>query len=232
MRAVFADTGYWVAVIHPLDGLHERAMAVSAQLEERSFVTSEMVLAEVLNTFSGHGQHLREAAARTVHEIAADPNVEVFPQIRQLFREALALYETRADKIWSLPDCSSFVIMKKHHVDEALTDDHHYIQNGFKALLEDLTVCNRRYRRRRVSSSASLLEGSTMAPLRRKCLRSRRLRQRGSTERTGPGEIPPRTSRPAAPRAGSATHPGHRDGLWSRRTCRNADHPHDPFAPR
>jgi hypothetical protein len=28
------------------------------------------------------------------------------------------------------------VIMKKRRIDEALTDDHHYIQNGFKALLK------------------------------------------------------------------------------------------------
>jgi predicted nucleic acid-binding protein len=136
MRAVFADTGYWVAVIHPHDGLHEQAMAVSAQLGECSLVSSEMVLVEVLNTFSGRGQHLREAASRTVREITADPNVEVFPQTPQLFREALALYEARADKNWSLTDCASFVIMKKRRIDEALTDDHHYIQNGFKALLK------------------------------------------------------------------------------------------------
>jgi uncharacterized protein len=76
MRAVFADTGYWVAVIHPHDGLHEQAMAVSAQLGECSLVSSEMVLVEVLNTFSGRGQHLREAASRTVREITADPNVD------------------------------------------------------------------------------------------------------------------------------------------------------------
>jgi uncharacterized protein len=55
MRAIFADTGYWVAVIHPHDGLHERAMAVSRELGQCVIVTSEMVLVEVLNMFSSRG---------------------------------------------------------------------------------------------------------------------------------------------------------------------------------
>ena len=136
MRAVFADTGYWVAVIHPRDELHDRAMAVSKELGQCIIVTSEMVLVEVLNTFSNRGQHLRDAAAKTVQEITSDPNIEVVPQTRQLFREALNLYQSRADKEWSLTDCASFVIMKRRRIDEALTDDHHFIQNGCKALLK------------------------------------------------------------------------------------------------
>jgi predicted nucleic acid-binding protein len=136
MRAVFADTGYWVAIIHPRDELHDRAMAVSKELGQCIIVTSEMVLVEVLNTFSNRGQHLRDAAAKTVQEITSDPNIEVVPQTRQLFREALNLYQSRADKEWSLTDCASFVIMKRRRIDEALTDDHHFMQNGCKALLK------------------------------------------------------------------------------------------------
>ena len=36
----------------------------------------------------------------------------------------------------SLTDCASFVIMKRRSIDEALTDDHHFEQNGVKALLK------------------------------------------------------------------------------------------------
>jgi uncharacterized protein len=136
MRAVFADTGYWVAVIHPHDGLHERAMAVSRELGQCAIVTSEMVLVEVLNMFSSRGEHLRDAAARTVQAITSDPTIEVVPQTRQLFRDALILYQSRADKAWSLTDCASFVIMKGRRIDEALTDDQHFTQNGYKALLK------------------------------------------------------------------------------------------------
>jgi hypothetical protein len=95
-----------------------------------------MVLVEVLNMFSSRGEHLRDAAASTIQAITSDPTIEVVPQTRQLFREALILYQSRADKEWSLTDCASFVIMKRRHIDEALTADHHFTQNGYKALLK------------------------------------------------------------------------------------------------
>jgi predicted nucleic acid-binding protein len=61
---------------------------------------------------------------------------EVVPQTRQLFREALNLHQSRADKEWSLSDRASFVIMKRRRIDEALTDDHQFTQIGCKALLK------------------------------------------------------------------------------------------------
>ena len=136
MRAVFADTGYWVAVIHPHDALHKRAMAVSRELGQCAIVTSEMVLVEVLNMFSSRGEHLRDVAARTVQAITSDPTIEVVAQTRQLFRDALILYQSRADKEWSLTDCASFVIMRRRRIDEALTDDRHFTEHGYEALLK------------------------------------------------------------------------------------------------
>jgi uncharacterized protein len=136
MRVVFADTGYWVAVINPHDQLHKRAMAVSQELGRCIIVTSEMVLVEVLNMFSSWGPHLRDAAVRLIQEITSDPSIEVEPQTRQLFRDALTLYQSRSDKEWSLTDCASFVIMKRRRIDEALADDQHFTQAGYIALLK------------------------------------------------------------------------------------------------
>ena len=82
MRVVFADTGYFVAIINPRDSLHQTAMAVSQQLGQVSIVTSEMVLVEVLNRFSGMGGNLRAVAAKIVNEITADGTIQVVPQTR------------------------------------------------------------------------------------------------------------------------------------------------------
>jgi hypothetical protein len=112
-----------------------RALSASDQLVGTKIVTSEMVLVEVLNSFST-SEHLRKAAADAVIAIERDPTVDVVPQTRQLFREALTLYAERADKEWSLTDCASFVIMKSMDIDKALTDDYHFVQNGFEALLK------------------------------------------------------------------------------------------------
>jgi uncharacterized protein len=134
MRVVFADTGYWIAIIHPRDGLHRIATNVSKRLGQASIVTSEMVLVEVLNMFSR--MRLRSVAAKAVNEITADPTIQVVPQTRRLFQDALKLYQSRDDKDWSFTDCASFVIMRQQKIMEALTDDRHFIQMGFQALLK------------------------------------------------------------------------------------------------
>jgi predicted nucleic acid-binding protein len=53
------------------------------------------------------------------------------------FPAALDLFRRRSDKNWSLTDCSSFLIMQKMAISEALTYDLHFEQAGFRALLRD-----------------------------------------------------------------------------------------------
>ena len=135
MRSVFADTGYWIALTNPKDGLHCKAIAVARQLEPCHIVTSDMVLTEVLNVFADRGPQLRNVAIQAVETIREDARVEVVPQTRRLFQAALDLYRKRPDKGWSLTDCASFVIMTEHKLTDALTHDGHFEQNGFTALL-------------------------------------------------------------------------------------------------
>lgn len=43
MRFVFADTGYWVALLNSQDDLHEKAVRLSRILQPVHIVTSEVV---------------------------------------------------------------------------------------------------------------------------------------------------------------------------------------------
>jgi predicted nucleic acid-binding protein len=137
MRAVFADSGYWVAIANSKDNLHTRAVAAAERLGECRIVTSEMVLVEFLNGFAECGSHLRTKAAELVLAVTADPDIEVVPQTPELFQDALALYQDRVDKSWSLTDCASFLIMDRRQIREALTHDRHFEQRGYRALLRD-----------------------------------------------------------------------------------------------
>jgi len=135
MKVVFADTGYWEAVLNPKDNLHAKARAISSSLGKSRILTTEMVLDELLAALSP--LPARAFAILGVETIGANPNVEVVPQTSIQFREAFDLYKKMADKEWSLTDCASFEIMKARGISEALAHDRHFEQAGFVALLRD-----------------------------------------------------------------------------------------------
>lgn len=66
MKTVFADAGYWIAILNPADDLHTKAASLSNALEPFQIVTSEMVFTEVLNSFSRRESAFRQAAAQFV----------------------------------------------------------------------------------------------------------------------------------------------------------------------
>lgn len=137
MRRVFADTGYWVALLNPRDDLHQKARDLSQTMGLLYIFTSEMVLAEVLNDFSKRGNFFREVAIALIESLYNHPNVTVIQQSSQQFKEGLLLYKQRPDKEWSLTDCVSFKIMEEYAITEALAYDKHFEQAGFIPLLRD-----------------------------------------------------------------------------------------------
>ena len=131
---VFADTFYWVAVLSPHDPFHARVMAWGRNHVNTRLITTDEVLTEVLNWFSGAGPYWRNKAATFVHNLRNDRDVDVLPQTRADFDAALALFEARPDKGHSLTDCRSMVAMRALGVAEVLTNDHHFTQEGFTIL--------------------------------------------------------------------------------------------------
>jgi predicted nucleic acid-binding protein len=77
---------------------------------------------------------MRSRAAAVIRQILTHPDIEVIPQSRQSFLDALALYEARSDKDYSLTDCASMVAMKARGITEVLTRDAHFAQEGFTLL--------------------------------------------------------------------------------------------------
>jgi len=136
MRRVFADTGYWIAVLDPKDQLHERAKQVSRSLGNAKIVTTEMVVAELLNFFADRSDR-RAVVTAAVTAILQDANTEVVPQTSLQFRDAYSRYKARPDKEWSLTDCASFLVMEHQGIREALAHDQHFEQAGFQALLRE-----------------------------------------------------------------------------------------------
>ena len=135
MRVVFADTGYWIAVINPRDEWRESAENAEATLGAHRIVTSEMVLIEVLNHFSRGGTDARKTAVEVVRSLKENPNVDVVSLTSVQFAKAVDRYASRLDQRWSLVDCSSFVLMEERGVRDALAYDIDFVQARFNALL-------------------------------------------------------------------------------------------------
>ena len=91
MRAVFADSNYWIAIINTNDQWNEAAKTARSLLGDVITVTTDEVLTEFLTALS-RGEHFRRQAARMVRAIMENPNVKVVPQTRDSFLKGLSLY--------------------------------------------------------------------------------------------------------------------------------------------
>jgi uncharacterized protein len=101
-------------------------------------VTTEDVLSEVLTFYSNSGLKIRQRTVELVRGILESDDIQVIKQSHELFLEGLDLYERRLDKGYSLPDCISMNVMKKLDINQVLTHDKHFTQEGFLILFKDL----------------------------------------------------------------------------------------------
>ena len=136
MKTVFADTVYWIATVKPGDQWADAAKRARAALGELRIVTTDEVLTEFLTALSSSGQNLRRQAGKMVRAILSNPNVKVVPQTHAAFLAALALYEQREDKEYTLTDCISMNAMRSESLTAVLTNDHHFDQEGFTVLIK------------------------------------------------------------------------------------------------
>jgi predicted nucleic acid-binding protein len=132
MRAVFADTSFYLAVLSPRDLAHARALQVVKRLR-RPLLLTDFIVLELGNALSATGR--RELFSGLVRHLRVSPNVRIIPASRDLLDRGFDLFSRRADKGWSLTDCTSFVVMQEEGLTDALTTDHHFEQAGFGVLL-------------------------------------------------------------------------------------------------
>jgi predicted nucleic acid-binding protein len=134
MRRFFVDTFYLIALANRRDQWHRRVVTFSRALRGVRLYTVDEVLAEFLTFSSPLGARIRAQAAQTVRNAMGDPQWTVFPQSRTSLLDALALYELRPDKEYSLTDCVSMQAMRREGLTDILSNDHHFTQEGFHIL--------------------------------------------------------------------------------------------------
>lgn len=134
MRTLFVDTFYWAAMLNPKDEWHQEVRRFNQGLEAVQLLTTDEVLIEFLNFFSGFEPVVKQGASQRVTTILQHPTVQGIAQSRQTLIAGLSLYQQRLDKGYSLTDCISMQTMKQLGVAEVLTHDRHFSQEGFTIL--------------------------------------------------------------------------------------------------
>ncbi len=94
-----------------------------------SYVLAEFVALALVRRFS------RLATLTFVSDLLVNPDIEVVWVDEALHCEAIRLLMERPDKNYSLCDAVSFVLMRHNRINESLTTDHHFEQEGFQRLL-------------------------------------------------------------------------------------------------
>jgi predicted nucleic acid-binding protein len=134
-KTVFVDTSFWIALLATRDQYGDRALQWKAWLLDRGcrLLTTEFVMWETLNALAVPDSRAR--AAVIYRQCQQGKGIQLVRFDSGIVDAALALYESRPDKSWSLTDCHSFRVMQSHALTDSLTADRHFQQAGFRALL-------------------------------------------------------------------------------------------------
>jgi predicted nucleic acid-binding protein len=106
---------------------------------ERCHLTQSYVLAEFIALALVRNVP-REPTLRFSSRLLIHPRVEIVWVDRVLHEEALDFLGQRLDKGYSLCDAVSFLLMKRHGIQEGLTTDRHFEQEGFTRKLAKTTA--------------------------------------------------------------------------------------------
>ena len=131
MERVFVDTGAWYAYINAKDPDHFRVREFLESFTGR-LVMSNYVFGEIITLTLVRMGHQR---AVKVGSVLLDPKVVELVRVGPVDEQsAWKLFQDRPDKAYSFTDCTSFVLMRRLDLDQALTLDDHFAQEGFEML--------------------------------------------------------------------------------------------------
>lgn len=132
---IFVDTSAWLALADARDRGHLRAREVGQRIARGEFgkqVTTNYVLTETVTIIRRRlGLH---AAVGFAKAVAQSDEVRVFWIEAVHHEDALQILAAHTDKLWSLTDCSSFVVMRALEISAAFSLDEDFAQAGFSVL--------------------------------------------------------------------------------------------------
>ncbi|OQY26699.1 MAG: VapC toxin family PIN domain ribonuclease [Candidatus Cloacimonetes bacterium 4572_55] len=138
MNEIFADTSGWANYFVRTEPFHEAAKQLMQQWfkDHTRVVTTNYVLSELIALFISPLRIPRTQQIQAINTIKTVDWIEAIHIDKKLDDQTWQFLKERDDKMWSLVDCSSFVVMKECHITQGFTTDHHFEQAGFIRLLK------------------------------------------------------------------------------------------------
>ena len=138
MNRIYVDTSGWGNLVDTLQEFHAETKTIylSAKQNGSRLVTTNYVITELVALLSNPLRIPRNRSIKFIESIKSSSLVDIVHIDEDLDAKSWELLKNRADKNWSLVDCSSFIVMQKNKIVEALTTDHHFEQAGFVRLLK------------------------------------------------------------------------------------------------
>jgi predicted nucleic acid-binding protein len=126
---MLVDTSAFVDLLQVGSARSDRARAAFAAASRR--VTHSLVIAETVQLATIRGIP-RARTLNWLRMILEDRTIHLHWTDQSMIRRAGDLLFKRADKTYSLCDAVSFVLMRDLRIEEAMSSDRHFIQEGFR----------------------------------------------------------------------------------------------------
>ena len=136
-KAVFIDTGFWIALFDKRDRNHLSAKNnLESLIKHYSLYFSDFILFETI-TYLNCSIRRHDLAIRFLKK-AQKPILKMLVVDQIIKTTALNMFEKYSDKDISMTDCTSFVLMNQHGINKYAGFDDHFLQMGFICTTEAL----------------------------------------------------------------------------------------------
>ena len=129
IKAIFADTSYWIALFDRKDQNHKDSVKLSKHLKTSGIIVSDFIVFETI-TFINTSVKNHSLAMLFLDFIYEQDNIEVVEIGTALKEKSLQIFKDYDDKDFSFTDCSSFALMTSLNIKNAVSFDEHFSQIG------------------------------------------------------------------------------------------------------
>lgn len=129
---IFVDTSFWIAVAVKADRHHSEASALFAAHARDVLATSNQVRSEVWTFVRRRFGH--RAAVALIDRLEPTPKLQVIRVEQRDEEESLAWLRRRDEREYSFVDATSFALMRRLAIREALAFDGDFAAAGFVEL--------------------------------------------------------------------------------------------------